>query len=120
MIRKTLVAGDIHNNYKALIQVLEKSNFDKDLDRLICLGDYIDGNLDAVEVIDTLIDISNSKQDHIFIKGNHDQWFIECLIDTDFQLKYSHTAWLNQGGRATYDSYNKSGKYNNPKHIEFF
>ena len=35
--------GDIHGNYRGLLQCLEKSNFDYDNDKLIQLGDVVDG-----------------------------------------------------------------------------
>ncbi len=40
---KTFVIGDIHGAYRALRQCLERSTFDFEKDRLICLGDVCDG-----------------------------------------------------------------------------
>ena len=39
---RRLVVGDIHGGYKALMQVLERANFDQN-DMLITLGDLCDG-----------------------------------------------------------------------------
>ena len=41
---RTLCVGDIHGNFKALVQVLKRSKFDFKKDRLISLGDIYDGH----------------------------------------------------------------------------
>lgn len=93
---RTLVVGDIHGAYKALLQVLERSGFDKEKDKLICLGDVVDGWSESIEVIRELASIKNL----VYIIGNHDQWFIDFLI---YGIK--EYMWISQGGRATYDAY---------------
>ncbi|NJK86327.1 MAG: hypothetical protein HC906_10500 [Bacteroidales bacterium] len=40
---RTFVIGDIHGAFKALVQCLERSEFDYEHDKLICLGDVCDG-----------------------------------------------------------------------------
>lgn len=109
---RTFVMGDIHGAYKALIQCLERSNFNKEEDTLIQLGDVVDGWNEVYECVDELLTISNL----IAIKGNHDDWFREFCIyrqhPTDFQ----------QGGQGTRDSYNKHLGINNVpyEHMQFF
>ena len=39
----TFVCGDLHGNFKALVELLSKASFDPAVDTLITLGDYIDG-----------------------------------------------------------------------------
>ena len=46
--------GDIHGNYQALLEVMSKSNFDYVKDKLIVLGDVVDGHPCTKEVIDEL------------------------------------------------------------------
>jgi len=95
---KTFAIGDIHGSYKALIQVLERSAFDKEVDRLFVLGDVADGWPDVVECVETLLNIPNM----IPILGNHDEWTREWL-------KFGMDAyqWTSQGGAATMASYLK-------------
>lgn len=76
---RTLVIGDIHGGFKALIQVLEKANVGVN-DTLIFLGDYVDGWSQSIEVLDFLIALSQ-KQKCIFIKGNHDELLLDWLED---------------------------------------
>lgn len=105
---RTFAIGDIHGNYRGLLQVLERSGFDKGSDRLFVLGDVCDGWDEVVECIDLLLTIPNM----IAIMGNHDEWTRDWL---KFGLdKY---VWLTQGGQATVDSYSR---YDNKKieHLE--
>lgn len=97
--------GDIHGAYKALLQCLERSNFDYDNDQLIQLGDVVDGYPHAYECVEELLKIQNL----IAIKGNHDDWFAE-FINIDF-----HPYYWTYGGKGTLISYlehsSKKGGY---------
>jgi len=68
---KKFVVGDIHGNYKALLQVLERSGFNKEEDMLISLGDIADGWSQVSECVTELLKIKNL----IVIRGNHVLWF---------------------------------------------
>ena len=67
---RTLVIGDIHGGLRALHQILERAKVSLN-DKLIFLGDYVDGWSQSPEVIDLLISM---KETHniICIRGNHD------------------------------------------------
>jgi len=51
--------GDIHGNYKGLLQCLERSNFDYANDKLIQLGDVVDGWSESCECVTELLKIKN-------------------------------------------------------------
>ncbi|MDF1698355.1 MAG: metallophosphoesterase [Saprospiraceae bacterium] len=109
---RTLVIGDIHGNIRALDDALHKAKFDITTDRIICIGDYIDGWEESFEVVRTLLEIKNqSKLDNIFLLGNHDKWFLDILEKDFYNLRNrdyiaaKYPSWYYQGGRATYDSY---------------
>lgn len=53
------VMGDIHGAYKALEQCLIRSGFDYENDRLIQLGDIVDGYPDAFECVEELLKVKN-------------------------------------------------------------
>lgn len=93
---KTFCIGDIHGGYKALIQVLERSNFNKKEDTLICLGDVADGWTQTPEVFEELLSIKNL----VYIIGNHDVWLLDFL-----KFKNAPHIWLSQGGQNTWKSY---------------
>jgi serine/threonine protein phosphatase 1 len=109
---RTLVIGDIHGSYKSLKRGLKLANFNIDSDRIICLGDYINGWDEDLMVIDFLIDLkNNSSIPPIFLMGNHDFWLRE-MIQNDFSnfrdqeyIKSNYGLWFNKGGDQTYSRY---------------
>lgn len=108
---KTFVMGDIHGAFKALRQCLNRSKFNYDNDRLICVGDYVDGWSESPEVVEELLKIK-----HLFpLKGNHDVWFTEYLYGGK-----AEKIWLNQGGQATLDAYLKQTPLMDKHRKEFF
>jgi serine/threonine protein phosphatase 1 len=114
--KRTLVCGDVHGAKKALLQVLERCEFNNLEDQLIFLGDYVDGWSESCELVDYLINlIKTCTFKPIFIKGNHDQWALDWL-------KHGKTPiiWMQNGGVSTVESYIKNAKNLNKEHLEFF
>jgi predicted MPP superfamily phosphohydrolase len=95
----TFVIGDIHGRIEALQEVLLSSTFDYDKDKLIILGDIVDGGANSKDCVDELLKIKNT----VFVLGNHDQWWMNSYKNDDM-----FDGWLSQGGLATVQSY-KSG-----------
>ncbi len=112
-MNRTLVIGDIHGGAKALQQVLKRAEVTPD-DRLIFLGDYVDGWSESSQVIQSLIELSE-KQDCIFIKGNHDVWCEDWLARGE-----GPGVWLSNGGKSTVESYEKYSPEDLEIHLEFF
>ncbi|KUY31409.1 metallophosphoesterase [Elizabethkingia ursingii] len=110
---RTLVVGDIHGGLKALEQVLERADV-TDKDKLIFLGDYVDGWSESSQVINALIGLSQ-KQECIFIKGNHDLYCEEWL-----SFGHKPEMWLLNGGVSTMESYADFSDKEIDKHLEFF
>lgn len=108
------VIGDIHGGHLALLQVLEKCNFNKEEDTLIILGDVVDSWPDTVKVIDTLLTIKK-----LFpIMGNHDFWCYNWL-----RYGWAPETWLKQGGDITYFNYKEqenSDKIKNKHKQKYF
>jgi serine/threonine protein phosphatase 1 len=112
---RTFVIGDIHGGYKALVQVLERARFDYENDKLISLGDVVDGWSETAESIEELMKIKNL----IYIKGNHDEWverFLKQFLDVG--PSSSMQMWAVQGGESTIYSYEKNPNLVD-KHLEF-
>jgi len=109
---RTLVIGDIHGNLDALKGVLTIASYNASEDRIICLGDYIDGWHQSYEVIDYLLVLDEvSTHKNIFLKGNHDQWLID-VFNKDFHrfrdqdyIRMKYEAWIRNHGNTTYQSY---------------
>lgn len=113
---RTLCVGDIHGGLKALKQVLERSNYNFKEDKLIFLGDYVDGWNEVAQTIQFLIELEEKAIiKPIFIRGNHDVWCEKFLL-----YREAPHLWLQQGGLASENSYVESGYLEDIKHIEFF
>ncbi len=110
---RTYVIGDIHGAFKALQQVIGRVAPQRD-DRLIFLGDYVDGWSQSRQVIEYLMELGNS-YDCIFIKGNHDAWCEEWLAGWG-----AGGDWLFHGGAATVASYAGITPVELSRHLAFF
>ncbi|MBE9464257.1 metallophosphoesterase family protein [Dyadobacter subterraneus] len=110
---RTLVIGDIHGAYQALIQVLERTELTSS-DKLIFVGDYVDGWPETALVIEHLIKLSE-KHFCIFIKGNHDVWCQSWLAGDE-----PDKAWLENRGNSTILSYRDFDQKSRSRHLDFF
>ena len=95
---KRFVIGDIHGRIGALKQVLKDSKFNYKKDKLIVLGDIVDGGPDAKKVVEELMKIDNI----VYIIGNHDKWFMDFM-----RYGTKEDLWTMQGGKATLNSYRR-------------
>lgn len=109
---RVLVIGDIHGNFFALNQCLERCGFNQERDLLIQLGDVSDRYPDTARVVEKLLSIPNL----IAIRGNHDQWTGNWLETASKEID-----WLNNGGKDTISSYSNIDKsIDLARHREFF
>ena len=110
---RTLVIGDIHSGLKALEQVLQRAKVSR-RDKLIFLGDYVDGWSQAVETIDFLIELAKS-HNCIYLRGNHDELCSDWLVKGE-----DNPMWLHHGGASSVNSYEKEDESTIKRHIRFF
>lgn len=110
---RTFVIGDIHGGLKALDQLIQKLELQAD-DRLIFVGDYVDGWSESAQVIDRLLELDTAYA-CIFIKGNHDEWCEAWLRTGDKDL-----TWFMHGGKETIESYENYSEGKKFIHLEFF
>jgi serine/threonine protein phosphatase 1 len=109
---RTLVIGDIHGSYKALVQILTRASVNEK-DHLIFLGDYVDGWGQSPEVIDYLIHLK-SQYKCTFMRGNHDDLLLRWLRDGEYTEQ-----WFTHGGKLTMDCYSKLPEEKKQLHILF-
>jgi serine/threonine protein phosphatase 1 len=67
---------------------------------VVYLGDYLDRGLYSKELIDFFLDEPLAGFEAIYLRGNHDQYFLDFLVDPD-----KGASWLRFGGDATLYSY---------------
>jgi serine/threonine protein phosphatase 1 len=111
---RTLVFGDIHGGYRALVQAMERANVTQD-DHLIFLGDYVDGWSESDAVIDELMRLKKEYKKVTLIRGNHDD-----LVQQWLEGKTMSPKWLQHGGQSTIDCYEKRSAQEIKEHIEFY
>jgi len=109
---RTLVIGDIHGGLRALHQLFERANV-RQKDKLIFLGDFVDGWSESPKVLDFLIAL-NTKNNCVFIRGNHDELLLEWLESSKDNLQ-----WYQHGGEATVLAYANEDFETKQKHILF-
>lgn len=110
---RTFAVGDIHGGLKGLQQVLSKAEITT-TDKLIFLGDYVDGWSESAQVVDYLIGLSKTNT-CIFIKGNHDVWCEQWLAEDSI-----NDVWYIHGGKETIESYKSFSKTQKQAHLDFF
>ncbi|AJH16710.1 metallophosphoesterase family protein [Myroides profundi] len=112
---RTLVIGDIHGGYKALLQVMERAKVTPS-DKLIFLGDYVDGWSESEKVVEYLLAL---KETHncTFLRGNH-----ETLLVNWLETGKENKLWEGNGGDASVKSYSLDNitKEMREKHLHFF
>lgn len=113
MKNRTLIIGDIHGGFRALVQVLERAGIQPS-DKLIFLGDYVDGWSESRQVIEHLMQLDKTNE-CIFIRGNHDTWCEDWLNNGD-----APEQWLNHGGKSTIKSYGDANEQTKKLHLDFF
>jgi serine/threonine protein phosphatase 1 len=103
--RRTLVLGDVHGAARALDQVFDRSGFDPERDRLICLGDVCDGWPEVDRVLDLLLAVRRLT----LILGNHDAWAVAWLRGR------AVPGWAAEGGDATVAAYARRAGVDPPR-----
>lgn len=111
----TFVIGDIHGGLRALVQILERAKINP-TDKLIFLGDYVDGWSESPQLINYLISLSKTN-DCVFIRGNHDQLFLDYLETGN--KKIDEGMWFQHGGKATVIAYKNISDTMKNEHIVF-
>ncbi len=112
-MKRTLVIGDIHGGLKALVQLLERIDLSTN-DKLIFLGDYVDGWSDSANVVSYLIKLAKQNT-CIFLRGNHDDLTHRWLRTGEL-----NDQWLQHGGQSSIDAYRNFSAREIQAHINFF
>jgi serine/threonine protein phosphatase 1 len=110
---RTIVIGDIHGGLKALIQLLERIDLSPS-DRLIFLGDYVDGWSDSANTVTYLIELAKQNT-CIFIRGNHDDLTENWLKTGDLNEQ-----WLQHGGQSSIEGYRNLSSVEIKEHLNFY
>lgn len=111
-MKRTLVIGDIHGGLKAVHQLFEKAKVTTE-DKLIFLGDYVDGWSESAGTIDYMMQLAEINE-CVFIKGNHDVWCEDWLRTGE-----PDKTWLLHGSVPTVNSYAGADAAKKMQHLNF-
>jgi serine/threonine protein phosphatase 1 len=110
---RLLAVGDIHGCLDHLQRLLARVE-PTPADRVVFLGDFIDRGPDGKGVIDYLLDFGRRFPCSVFVRGNHEQMFLDFLAGRD-QLTF-----LYNGGFTTLESYREEAGIRVPRaHLDF-
>ncbi len=84
------VISDLHGEYDMFMKMLELISF-SDEDELYILGDILDRGANPIKIIDYIV----TKNNIVWIKGNHDEMLVDYVDTLDFSL------WAMNGGHST-------------------
>jgi len=98
-MQKIFAVGDIHGCLEKLQDLMEKIRANWQRDRLVFIGDYIDRGDCSREVVEFLIALKKKIKNIVFLRGNHEQMFLNFLEGVDEDL------YLGNGGEKTLNSY---------------
>lgn len=114
-MKRTFAIGDIHGGLRALEQILERAQITPN-DRLIFLGDYVDGWSQSPQVLRFLLQLKQT-HDCVFIRGNHDELLLQWLLSQNEHIDQG--MWFKHGGEATVTAYAEISKAEIKTHIAF-
>jgi serine/threonine protein phosphatase 1 len=106
MASRTIAIGDVHGCSQALKCLLEVIKLRPE-DVLVTLGDYVNRGPDSRGVLEQLIALERQCT-LISLLGNHDQMFLQLLLDARAGHSRVLSSWLRMGGAATLASYGAS------------
>lgn len=86
---KFAVISDIHGHWMALQAILQDLEIKK-CDEIYCLGDALAIGPSSAQCLSQLFNIPNLH----FIRGNHEQYFVEGLSDKMGDGEKAHQQWV--------------------------
>lgn len=95
---RLLAIGDIHGQLVALRALIDFARVSEN-DRVVLLGDYVDGGPDSAGVLDFLADFARGPH-VVALRGNHDLMLAGALGSDD-----AFAAWIQAFGEGTASSY---------------
>lgn len=117
------VLSDPHGCYDEFLAAL--SHWDSENEILVVLGDLIDRGPDSLKIVQTLYDLKSVHPDRvIIIKGNHDEMFVEWLLDIPeedlgFYYMNGHDETILSFYHHNKEKYKRDSRKQRGKHIRY-
>ena len=111
--------GDIHGHLSVLEDLFASIPF-QEKDEIVFVGDYIDRGPNSSGVVDFLIDKKNKFPEMVFLRGNHEDMFLDFLQGTN---RYQANFFEETVGVETLRSYGHTSGNSfslSPEHQKFY
>jgi len=102
MTAKIFTIGDIHGCYRNLTELIDRLPFDRQMDTLIFLGDYINRGPQSREVVEYVLNLQAKCAKTVFLLGNHEHALLSYAATGDVETLRS---LRSMGVEATLNSY---------------
>jgi serine/threonine protein phosphatase 1 len=102
MQAKIFAIGDIHGCYRNLTELMDRLPFDRRLDTLVFLGDYINRGPQSREVVDYLLNLQAECARTVFLLGNHEHALLSYAATGDVETLHQ---LRGMGVETTLNSY---------------
>lgn len=103
--------SDIHGQYNAFMDVLDKAKFDPSVDTLYILGDMIDWGREPIKVVKTIMEWKQKHPNNIFVTlGNHELMMLDAIASMhslSYYDAYDALLWQSNNGGITLDKFNE-------------
>lgn len=100
---RLLAIGDIHGYLDELRQLLDLVQ-PTAADKVVFLGDYIDRGPDSQGVLDEMIRFGERFPQTVFLRGNHEQMFMDALDWREVERQQARTDLPNDDWQDLYDA----------------
>lgn len=98
MDERIIVITDLHGCYDEMTELLDKVNFDPQIDRLLCLGDMIDRGPKIFLTFEYMKKLQKMMGDRcVLLRGNHEQLLVDYLRGGNVNRRN----WDMNGGTGT-------------------
>lgn len=105
----TFVCSDIHGEYNAWMEAIEKSGMNLAAgDRFIILGDVIDRGKDSLKCLEYAFELMDKFPEQVtYLMGNHEEMFLNFVNSPEpkdhheySEMRYNGNLWVQNGGLA--------------------
>ena len=104
---RTIVISDIHGSFYTMKKLLDEVKFNREHDKLICLGDMCDRGKNTKLVWEFLYNLQQEFPHHVVLLGNHEDMFNLAIKEARYgnNLSVRQDHYFRNSGLTTLQSF---------------